>query len=83
MVQHEDQVASDMYCLVGRIYKDMFLDSNFTDEESRDKGIYWSVCNEVHSLLVYTIGIILSVCDYSKRQLLICKTIIPGSRQMI
>lgn len=41
MVQHEDQVASDMYCLVGRIYKDMFLDSNFTDEESRDKGIYW------------------------------------------
>ncbi|XP_072265047.1 mitogen-activated protein kinase kinase kinase 5 [Pyxicephalus adspersus] len=41
MVQHEDQVASDMYCLVGRIYKDTFLDSNFTDEESRDSGILW------------------------------------------
>ncbi|XP_056422598.1 mitogen-activated protein kinase kinase kinase 5 isoform X2 [Hyla sarda] len=41
MVQHEDQVASDIFCLVGRIFKDMFLDSNFTDEESRDKGIYW------------------------------------------
>ncbi|KAG9493440.1 hypothetical protein GDO78_001381 [Eleutherodactylus coqui] len=41
MVQHEDQVASDMYCLVGRIYKDTFLDSNFSDEESRDHGIYW------------------------------------------
>ncbi|XP_071997547.1 mitogen-activated protein kinase kinase kinase 5 [Engystomops pustulosus] len=41
MVQHEDQVASDVYCLVGRIYKDMFLDSNFTDEESRDNGICW------------------------------------------
>ncbi|KAM9315953.1 mitogen-activated protein kinase kinase kinase 5 [Gastrophryne carolinensis] len=41
MVQHEDQPASDMYCLVGRIYKDTFLDSNFTDEESRDSGIQW------------------------------------------
>ncbi|XP_040206437.1 mitogen-activated protein kinase kinase kinase 5 [Rana temporaria] len=41
MVQHEDQVASDVYCLVGRIYKDTFLDSNFTDEKSRDNGILW------------------------------------------
>ncbi|XP_074043772.1 mitogen-activated protein kinase kinase kinase 5 isoform X2 [Macrotis lagotis] len=41
LVQCEDQVASDMYCLVGRIYKDMFLDSNFTDTESRDHGASW------------------------------------------
>ncbi|XP_019405735.1 PREDICTED: mitogen-activated protein kinase kinase kinase 5 isoform X2 [Crocodylus porosus] len=41
LVQHEDQVASDMYCLTGRIYKDMFLESGFTDIESRDKGIFW------------------------------------------
>ncbi|XP_074846592.1 mitogen-activated protein kinase kinase kinase 5 isoform X2 [Carettochelys insculpta] len=41
LVQHESQVASDMYCLVGRIYKDTFLDSGFTDIESRDKGISW------------------------------------------
>uniref|UniRef100_G3SM05 mitogen-activated protein kinase kinase kinase n=1 Tax=Loxodonta africana TaxID=9785 RepID=G3SM05_LOXAF len=41
LVQSEGQVASDMYCLVGRIYKDMFLDSNFTDTESRDHGAYW------------------------------------------
>ncbi|XP_035880668.1 mitogen-activated protein kinase kinase kinase 5 isoform X1 [Phyllostomus discolor] len=41
MVQSEGQVASDMYCLVGRIYKDMFLDSNFTDTESRDQGAFW------------------------------------------
>lgn len=41
MVQSEGQVASDMYCLVGRIYKDMFLDSNFTDTESRDRGASW------------------------------------------
>ncbi|KAM4693410.1 mitogen-activated protein kinase kinase kinase 5 [Discoglossus pictus] len=41
MVQQEDQVASDMYCLVGRIYKDIFLDSNFVDTDSRDNGILW------------------------------------------
>uniref|UniRef100_F6UTB5 mitogen-activated protein kinase kinase kinase n=1 Tax=Monodelphis domestica TaxID=13616 RepID=F6UTB5_MONDO len=41
LVQCEGQVASDMYCLVGRIYKDMFLDSNFTDTESRDHGASW------------------------------------------
>ncbi|XP_036103851.1 mitogen-activated protein kinase kinase kinase 5 isoform X3 [Molossus molossus] len=41
LVQSEGQVASDMYCLVGRIYKDMFLDSNFMDTESRDNGAFW------------------------------------------
>ncbi|XP_042109452.1 mitogen-activated protein kinase kinase kinase 5 isoform X1 [Ovis aries] len=41
LVQNEEQVASDMYCLVGRIYKDMFLDSNFMDTESRDHGASW------------------------------------------
>uniref|UniRef100_A0A7N8XP44 mitogen-activated protein kinase kinase kinase n=1 Tax=Mastacembelus armatus TaxID=205130 RepID=A0A7N8XP44_9TELE len=41
LVQEEEQVASDIYCLVGRIYKDMFLESHFTDTQSRDKGILW------------------------------------------
>uniref|UniRef100_A0A6J0SJ01 mitogen-activated protein kinase kinase kinase n=1 Tax=Pogona vitticeps TaxID=103695 RepID=A0A6J0SJ01_9SAUR len=41
LVEHETQVASDMYCLVGRIYKDIFLDSGFTDIESRDQGTLW------------------------------------------
>ncbi|MBN3271004.1 M3K5 kinase, partial [Polyodon spathula] len=41
LVQSDQQAASDMYCLVGRIYKDMFLDSHFTDLESRDSGAYW------------------------------------------
>ncbi|OXB68432.1 hypothetical protein ASZ78_010053 [Callipepla squamata] len=41
LVEQDDQVASDMYCLVGRIYKDMFLESGFTDTESRDKGTFW------------------------------------------
>uniref|UniRef100_A0A8B9JS64 mitogen-activated protein kinase kinase kinase n=1 Tax=Astyanax mexicanus TaxID=7994 RepID=A0A8B9JS64_ASTMX len=41
LVESEEQVASDIYCLVGRIYKDMFLDSHFTDTESRDSSIQW------------------------------------------
>lgn len=41
LVNSDEQVASDIYCLVGRIYKDMFLDSHFTDTDSRDQGIHW------------------------------------------
>ncbi|XP_070589691.1 mitogen-activated protein kinase kinase kinase 5 isoform X1 [Erythrolamprus reginae] len=41
LVEQESQVASDMYCLVGRIYKDTFLDSGFKDTESRDQGALW------------------------------------------
>uniref|UniRef100_A0A667ZII0 mitogen-activated protein kinase kinase kinase n=1 Tax=Myripristis murdjan TaxID=586833 RepID=A0A667ZII0_9TELE len=41
LVEGEEQVASDIYCLVGRIYKDTFLESHFTNTESRDSGIHW------------------------------------------
>ncbi|KAI4898971.1 hypothetical protein NFI96_025883, partial [Prochilodus magdalenae] len=41
LVESEEQVASDIYCLVGRIYKDIFLDSHFTDTESRDNSMQW------------------------------------------
>ncbi|TRY59171.1 hypothetical protein DNTS_032419 [Danionella cerebrum] len=41
LVNSDEQVASDIYCLVGRIYKDVFLDSHFTETESRDQGIHW------------------------------------------
>ncbi|XP_063299335.1 mitogen-activated protein kinase kinase kinase 5 [Pelobates fuscus] len=41
IVQQDEQVASDMYCIVGRIYKDMFMDSNFQELETRDSGILW------------------------------------------
>uniref|UniRef100_A0A8C9VEU9 mitogen-activated protein kinase kinase kinase n=1 Tax=Scleropages formosus TaxID=113540 RepID=A0A8C9VEU9_SCLFO len=41
LVESEEQVASDIYCLVGRIYKDIFLDSHFADTESRDRSIRW------------------------------------------
>uniref|UniRef100_A0A8D3ED98 mitogen-activated protein kinase kinase kinase n=1 Tax=Scophthalmus maximus TaxID=52904 RepID=A0A8D3ED98_SCOMX len=41
LVEDEEKVASDIYCLVGRIYKDMFLESHFTDTQSRDNGTLW------------------------------------------
>ncbi|XP_053566862.1 mitogen-activated protein kinase kinase kinase 5 isoform X2 [Bombina bombina] len=41
LVHQEEPIASDLYCLMGRIYKDIFLDSNFMDIESRDNGISW------------------------------------------
>ncbi|XP_061560250.1 mitogen-activated protein kinase kinase kinase 5 isoform X1 [Phycodurus eques] len=41
LVEAEEQVASDIYCLVGRIYKDMFLESHFADTQSRDSGTRW------------------------------------------
>uniref|UniRef100_A0A671SUB6 mitogen-activated protein kinase kinase kinase n=1 Tax=Sinocyclocheilus anshuiensis TaxID=1608454 RepID=A0A671SUB6_9TELE len=40
LVNSDEQVASDIYCLVGRIYKDMFLDSHFADTDSRDQGMF-------------------------------------------
>lgn len=41
LVESEEQVASDIYCLVGRIYKDMFQDSHYSDTPSRDSSIQW------------------------------------------
>lgn len=43
LVEDEENVASDIYCLVGRIYKDTFLESHFTDTQSRDSGTLWWV----------------------------------------
>ncbi|XP_073523563.1 mitogen-activated protein kinase kinase kinase 15 [Phyllobates terribilis] len=36
-----DHPAPDMFCLCGRIYKDMFLDSDCKDTKSRDSAIEW------------------------------------------
>ncbi|XP_072317039.1 mitogen-activated protein kinase kinase kinase 5 [Eucyclogobius newberryi] len=41
LVQSEEKVASDVYCLCGRIYKDTFMSSGFTDHQSRDQASYW------------------------------------------
>ncbi|GAA6220405.1 mitogen-activated protein kinase kinase kinase 5-like isoform X1 [Lates japonicus] len=41
IVESGHKVASDVYCLCGRIYKDMFMSSGFTDHCSRDQACYW------------------------------------------
>ncbi|XP_061563409.1 mitogen-activated protein kinase kinase kinase 5 isoform X2 [Cololabis saira] len=41
LVEGEKQVASDIYCLVGRIYKDVFLETHFSDTQSRDSSTHW------------------------------------------
>ncbi|XP_075294051.1 mitogen-activated protein kinase kinase kinase 6 isoform X2 [Opisthocomus hoazin] len=33
--------APDLLCLCGRIYKDMFIGSGFSDTETRDRAFYW------------------------------------------
>lgn len=41
VLQTCDHPAPDMFCLCGRIYKDMFLDSDYKDINSRDHAIEW------------------------------------------
>ncbi|KAM9724383.1 mitogen-activated protein kinase kinase kinase 5 [Menidia menidia] len=41
IVESGVKVASDVFCLCGRIYKDMFISSGFTDIRSRDQACYW------------------------------------------
>ncbi|MEQ2193502.1 hypothetical protein XENOCAPTIV_000151, partial [Xenoophorus captivus] len=43
VVESADKVASDLYCLCGRIYKDMFMSSGFTDVSSRDQACFWYI----------------------------------------
>ncbi|GAB5584462.1 mitogen-activated protein kinase kinase kinase 15 isoform X1 [Prionailurus iriomotensis] len=41
VLQSCDHPAPDMFCLCGRIYKDIFLDSDCKDGTSRDRAIEW------------------------------------------
>uniref|UniRef100_A0A4W2IFK2 mitogen-activated protein kinase kinase kinase n=1 Tax=Bos indicus x Bos taurus TaxID=30522 RepID=A0A4W2IFK2_BOBOX len=41
VLQSCDHPAPDMFCLCGRIYKDVFLDSDCEDDASRDSAIEW------------------------------------------
>ncbi|XP_032962780.1 mitogen-activated protein kinase kinase kinase 15 isoform X1 [Rhinolophus ferrumequinum] len=41
VLQSCDGPAPDMFCLCGRIYKDIFLDSDCKDDASRDSAIEW------------------------------------------
>jgi len=36
-----EAAAPDLLCLCGRIYKDMFIGSGFSDTEARDRAFYW------------------------------------------
>uniref|UniRef100_A0A3Q3QPD6 mitogen-activated protein kinase kinase kinase n=1 Tax=Monopterus albus TaxID=43700 RepID=A0A3Q3QPD6_MONAL len=50
-VESEDRVASDVYCLCGRIYKDIFMSSGFTDQHSRDRACYYGKAFETEPTL--------------------------------
>ncbi|NXN32401.1 M3K6 kinase, partial [Nycticryphes semicollaris] len=41
VVERREGAAPDLLCLCGRVYKDMFIDSGFTDTETRDRAFYW------------------------------------------
>uniref|UniRef100_A0A8C9T2I4 mitogen-activated protein kinase kinase kinase n=1 Tax=Scleropages formosus TaxID=113540 RepID=A0A8C9T2I4_SCLFO len=41
IVEKGERVPSDVYCLCGRIYKDIFISSGLTDPRSRDQACYW------------------------------------------
>ncbi|KAF4013945.1 hypothetical protein G4228_005497 [Cervus hanglu yarkandensis] len=41
LVQVEGLVAPDLYCMCGRIYKDMFFSSGFQDAGHREQAYHW------------------------------------------
>ncbi|XP_074832313.1 mitogen-activated protein kinase kinase kinase 6 isoform X2 [Carettochelys insculpta] len=41
VVERPEGAAPDLYCMCGRIYKDMFIGSGFTDQAKRDQAYYW------------------------------------------
>uniref|UniRef100_A0A096NPR9 mitogen-activated protein kinase kinase kinase n=2 Tax=Papio anubis TaxID=9555 RepID=A0A096NPR9_PAPAN len=41
LVQLEGSVAPDLYCMCGRIYKDMFFSSGFQDAGHREQAYHW------------------------------------------
>ncbi|XP_030894905.1 mitogen-activated protein kinase kinase kinase 6 isoform X2 [Leptonychotes weddellii] len=41
LVQAEGSVAPDLYCMCGRVYKDMFFSSGFQDAGHREQAYHW------------------------------------------
>lgn len=41
LVQSEGSVAPDLYCMCGRVYKDMFFSSGFQDAGHREQAYHW------------------------------------------
>lgn len=40
-MKYEENSFPDMICLAGRIYKDLFIESNYANQESLENAIYW------------------------------------------
>ncbi|KAK7807093.1 hypothetical protein U0070_007393 [Myodes glareolus] len=41
LVQHEGPVAPDLYCMCGRVYKDMFFSSGFQNARHLEQAYHW------------------------------------------
>lgn len=41
LVQCEGFVAPDLYCMCGRVYKDLFFTSGFQDAGHREQAYHW------------------------------------------
>lgn len=41
LVQCEGSVAPDLYCMCGRVYKDMFFSSGFRDAGYLEQAYHW------------------------------------------
>lgn len=41
LVQHEGPVAPDLYCMCGRVYKDMFFSSGFQNVRHLEQAYHW------------------------------------------
>lgn len=61
IVESGGKVASDVYCLCGRIYKDMFMSSGFADQGSRDQACYWY--KAVFFFLFFLLLLLIRICS--------------------
>lgn len=63
IVESGGKVASDVYCLCGRIYKDMFMSSGFADQGSRDQACYWYNREKAVFFFFFLLLLLIRVCS--------------------
>lgn len=61
VLQSCEHPAPDMFCLCGRIYKDIFLDSDCKDTKNRDNAIQWWEHTEINASYSH---LIVSLCVF-------------------